>query len=160
MDHSENRVGIGPVQVGIIILALATAGVHLYLFFIEGFLGDSSMLPKFQFLFVGNFFAYLTLIAVLYLPVPSLASLRPIARVFLIAISLAAIASYFRVGVLDAVGNVDKVIEALLIILAAADAAVSGEGFAGGGMRGALAQLGIGLALGLGMFLFLSLFIG
>lgn len=160
MNRSETRTSIGPVQVGVVVLALATAGIHLYVFLIEGFLGNGEMLPIFQFLFVGNFLAYVALLAALYLPVSALAPLRPFARVFLIAISLAAIASYFRVGVFDVVGNVDKVIEVLLIVMVTADAALSGEGFAGGGMRGALAQLGIGVALGVGMFLFLSLFIG
>ncbi len=160
MDHTETRAGIGFAGIGVIVLALATAGIHLYDFLAHGFLGNAEMLPLFQFLFVGNFLAYLILLGVLYLPNSSLASLRPFARMFIIAISLAAIASYFRVEVYGLLGNVDKVIEVLLILFVAADAATSDDGFAGGGMRGALAQVGIGLAIGLGMFLFLSLFIG
>ncbi len=83
MDQSETRASIGPVQVGVVILALATAVIHLYGFLAHGFLGNADMLPLFQFLFVGNFLAYLILLAVLYLPSPSMASLRPFARVLL-----------------------------------------------------------------------------
>lgn len=160
MNQTETRAGIGPVQIGVITLALATAGIHLYLFFIEGFLGNGEMLPLFQLLFVVNFLAYVILVAALYLPVPSLARFRPVARVLLISIALASILSYYRVGVLDLLGNVDKIIEALLIVLATLDAGVSGEGFAGGGARGALVQLVIGVAVGIGMFLLLSTMIG
>ncbi len=160
MDQTEARASIGPVQVGVIVLALATAATHLYDFLAHGFLGNGEMLPLFQFLFVGNFLAYVIMLGVLYSPVSSLASLRPFARAFLIAISVAAIASYFRVEVYGLLGNVDKVIEVLLIAMVTADAALTGDEFAGGGMRGTLAQLGVGVALGVGMFLFLSLFIG
>lgn len=160
MNHAESRTSIGPVQVGVIVLALATAGTHLYEFLVAGFLGSGSMLPIFQFLFVGNFLAYVILVAVLYLPVSSLARLRPVARVFLIAISLASIASYFHVGVYSLLGNVTQIIGALLIILATIDAGVSGEEFAGGGVRGAIVQLVIGVAVGIVMFLILSTFIG
>ncbi len=158
MDRSEERASIGAVGVGVIMLALATAIIHIYLFLIEGFLGNGAMLPLFQFLFVGNFFAYVVLVAALYLPISSVARFRPVIRAFLIAIAFASILSYFRVGVFDTLGNIDKVVEVLLIVAATADAGMSG-GESGGG-RGAILQLVIGLAAGLGMFLFLSLFIG
>ncbi len=141
-------------------MALATAGIHLYLFLIEGFLGNGEMLPIFQLLFVGNFLAYVGLVAALYLPIPSLASLRPVARILLIAIALASIASYYHVAVFDLTGRIDKIIEVLLIVLAAADAGVSGEEFAGGGARGAVAQVVVGVAVGIVMFLVLSTMIG
>lgn len=157
MDQSEGRASIGAVGVGVIILALATAIIHIYLFFIEGFLGNGEMLPKFQFLFVGNFFGYLTLLAALYLPIAPLARFRPVVRAFLISIAFASILSYLRVGVFDLTGWIDKAIEVLLIVAVAADAAMSGEE---SGARGAVLQTAIGLAAGLGTFLFLSLFIG
>lgn len=160
VDQTETRASIGPIQVGVILLALATAGIHLYLFLIEGFLGDSSMLPIFQFLFVGNFLAYVGLVAAMYAPISSLARFRPFARILLIAIALASIVSYFHVDVLDALGNVDKVVEVLLIALVAADAGVSGEEFAGGRARGAIVQLVVGVAVGIAMFLILSIWIG
>ncbi len=40
MNSTETRLSIGAAQVGIALLALGTAGIHLYLFLIEGFLGS------------------------------------------------------------------------------------------------------------------------
>lgn len=128
MSATESRSSFSPVRVGALILALATAGIHLYLFLIEGFLGSGTMLPIYQLLFVGNVFGYVTLAVVLNLPVSSLARFRPVVRVMLIAIATASIISYFYVGVIDTTGNVDKVIEVLLIALLTVDAAVSDPG--------------------------------
>jgi hypothetical protein len=124
-NGTETRPRIGPVQIGVILLALAAAGIHLYLFLIEGFLGDSSMLVFYQVLFVANFLAYVTLAAALYLPISLLARIRPVVRVLLIAISVAAIISYFYVNVIDALGNITKVIEVLLIVLVTVDAGMA-----------------------------------
>ena len=154
---TDNQTSIGPIQIGALILALATAGVHLFLFLIEGFLGTAEMLPIYQFLFVGNFFAYVILAIALLLPIAPLARVRSIIRVLLIAIAVASIASYFYVNVLDLLGNIDKIIEVLLIVLVAADAATSGSGedlagrFAGGAI-GAVVQLVTGIVIGLVMF--------
>ncbi len=128
MSATESRSSFSPLRVGVLILALATAGIHLYLFLIEGFLGSGTMLPIYQLLFVGNVFAYVTLAVVLNLPVSSLARFRPVVRVLLIAIATASIISYFYVGVIDTTGNVDKVIEVLLIALLTVDAAASDPG--------------------------------
>jgi glucan phosphoethanolaminetransferase (alkaline phosphatase superfamily) len=163
MTSTENRPGIGAAQIGVLLLALAIAGVHLYLFLIEGFLGNGQMLPIYQLLFVGNFLAYLTLASALVLPVSLLARVRPLVGVLLIAIAVASITSYFYVGVLDVVGNITKAIEVLLILLVTAQAATSGAGddlagrFAGGGL-GAAVQLVVGIAVGVVMFLILTPF--
>ena len=122
-EASEARTSVGPVQIGVILLALATAGIHLYVFLIEGFLGDGSMLPIYQLLFVGNFFGYITLVIAMYF-IPLLASFRPIVRMLLMAMATAAIISYFYVGVTDTVGNIDKLIEVLLIALLLIDAGI------------------------------------
>lgn len=154
---SGGQTSIGPIQIGAAILALTTAGVHLFLFLIEGFLGSGSMLPIYQLLFVGNFFAYVILTVALLLPIAPLARFRSIVRTLLIAIAVASIASYFYVGVFDLLGNLDKVVEVLLIVLVTADAATSGSGedLAGrfaGGAAGAAVQLVAGLVVGLVMF--------
>ncbi len=127
MNATGTRPRIGPVRLGVIVLALATAGIHLYLFLIEGFLGDGSMLPIYQLLFVGNFLGYLTLVIALYF-VPPLARFRPVLRVLLISIATASIISYFYVGVTDTTGNAAKVIEVLLIALLTVDAGMSSSG--------------------------------
>ena len=161
MEHTEARQSIGTVQVGIALLALGTAGIHLYLFLIEGFLGNGKMLPIYQFLFVGNVLAYVSLSAVLVLPLSPLERVRSLVRVLLISIAVASIASYFYVGVLDAVGHIDKAIEVLLILLVTADAATSGSerdlaGRFAAGALGAVVQLVAGVAVGVVMFLALT----
>ncbi len=158
MNDTEARAGAGPVQVGAVLLALATAGIHLYLFLIEGYLGNGEMLPVYQLLFINNVLAYGTLAAALLLPISPLPQLRPITRTLLIAIAVASIVSYFYVGVTDLLGNVDKVIEALLIALLTINAAMSGQELGGRfprGVLGAAVQLAVGVVLGIGMFLFL-----
>lgn len=129
MSATGNRPSIGPVQIGVILLALVSGGIHLYFIFIEGFLSglptEQQMGPIYQFLFISNFFAYLTLAVAMYLPVSLLPRLRPIMRVMLIAIAMASIASYFAVGFYDTLGNVTQIVEALLIALVTVDAGMS-----------------------------------
>ncbi len=161
MEHTEDRSNIGTLGAGIALLALGTAGIHLYLFLIEGFLGNGKMLAIYQFLFVGNVLAYVSLAAVLLLPLNPLARVRSFVRVLLISIAVASIASYFYVGVLDAVGHTDKVIEVLLILLVTVDAATSGSekdlaGRFAGGALGAVVQLVVGVVVGVVMFLALT----
>ena len=161
MNSTEARPSIGAAQVGIALLALGTAGIHLYLFLIEGFLGSGTMLPIYQLLFVGNVLAYVTLAAALVLPISALARFRSFIRTLLIAIAVASIASYFYVGVLDAVGHIAKAIEVVLIVLVTVDAATSSpeEDLAGryaGGALGAAVQLAIGIVVGMVMFLALT----
>jgi hypothetical protein len=157
LDVSEVSTRIGPVQIGIILLALAAGAIHLYLFLIEGFLGNSAMLPFYQVLFVGNFFGYVSLATALYLPIPLLARLRPIVRIFLIGMTAASIISYFYVNVIDALGNVTQVIEFLLIALVTVEAGTArkehaeGGEDARGGIRSAIIELVIGIVLGVVM---------
>ncbi len=162
MARTETHASIPPVRIGIALLALGTAGIHLYLFLIEGFLGNGKMLPIYQLLFVGNVLAYATLAAFLLLS--PLARVRSFVRVALISIAVASIVSYFYVGVLDAVGHIDKAIEVLLIVLVTVDAATSrpGEDLAGrfaGGAAGAAVQLLTGVVVGTVMFLALTPFL-
>ena len=161
MDNTDTRAGISPVRIGIALLALGTAGIHLYLFLIEGFLGNGEMLPIYQLLFVGNVLAYTTLAASLL--ISPLGRVRSLVRVGLISIATASIASYFYVSVLDAVGHTDKTIEVLLILLVTVDAATSEpEGDLAGrfasGATGAAVQLVVGIAVGIVMFLALTPF--
>jgi hypothetical protein len=127
MNAAQTR--IGPVQVGVILLALVSGGVHLYFIFVEGFLSglspEQQMAPIYQLLFIGNFFAYVTLAAALYLPISLLSRFRPVVRIMLIAIATASIASYFKVGFYETVGNTTQIIEALLIALVTVDAGMS-----------------------------------
>ena len=163
MDNTAIRAVVFPVRIGVALLALGTAGIHLYLFLIEGFLGNGEMLPIYQLLFVGNVFAYVTLADLLLLSLSPLARVRSFVRVALVSIAVASIASYFYVGVLDAVGHIDKIIEVLLVVLVTVDAATSGgegdlAGRFAGGASGAAVQLVAGIAVGIVMFLALTPF--
>jgi hypothetical protein len=158
MNDTQARAGVGLVQVGAVLLALATASIHLYLFLIEGYLGSGTMLPIYQLLFINNVLAYVTLAAALLVPISPLPQIRPLTRTALTAIAVASIVSYFYVGVTDLLGNIDKIIEVLLIVLLTINAAMSGQELGGrypGGVLGAVAQLVVGVVLGIGMFLFL-----
>jgi hypothetical protein len=76
----------------------------------------------------------------------------------LTAIPVASIASYYYVGVIDFLGNIDKIIEVLLIVLLTIKAAMSGQELGGRyprGVLGAAVQLVVGVVLGIGMFFFL-----
>ena len=158
MSGTQARAGIDPVHVGAAVLTLATAGIHLSLFLIEGYLGSGEMLPIYQLLFINNVLAYGTLAAALLVPVSPLPEVRPLTRTALTAIAVASIVSYFYVGVTDLLGNIDKIIEVLLIVTLTIGAAISGGGLGGrfpGGVLGAALQLVVGVGLGIGMFLFL-----
>ena len=158
MSYTGTRPSIGPVLVGAVLLALATAGIHLYLFLIEGYLGNGEMLPIYQLLFINNILIYVTLAVALLLPIPPLPRVRPVTRTMLTAIAVASIISYYHVGVTDFLGNIDKIIEVLLIVLLTVNAAMSGGEFGGGyarGVLGAAVQLVVGIGIGIAMFLFL-----
>ncbi len=116
--QARTRPGFGPVQAGIILLALATAFIHLYLVF-----SDEQMSRVAVVLFTLNFLGYVTLVSALYAPIPALARLRPLTRLLLIAFAATTIAGYFYVGVFELIGWIDKAIEALLIALLLMEAA-------------------------------------
>jgi hypothetical protein len=99
----------------------------------------------------------------LLLPLSPLARVSSFVRVALISVAVVSIAAYFYVGVLDAVGHIDKIIEVLLVVPVTVDAATSGaeEDLAGrfaSGATGAAVQLVTGIAVGTIMFLALTPF--
>lgn len=160
MTQAQTQPYIVPVQVGVILLTLATASIHLYLFLIEGYLGTGTMAPVYQLLFINNVLVYVTLAVALILPISPLPQVRPITRIMLTAVAVASIASYYHVGVFDLVGRIDKIIEVLLIVLVTVNAALPGSGVEFGerytrGVLGAAVQLVVGVAVGILMFLFL-----
>lgn len=105
----------GPIRVGIIVLTVVTAIVHLYL----GFQG----LP----LFVLNGLGYLALLAALYLPLPQLVPYRNAIRWVLVGYTALTIVLWLIItgGNSTATGYIDKVVELLLIALLLAEARAS-----------------------------------
>ena len=100
------------LRIGIIVLTVATAAVHLYL----GFQG----LP----LFVLNGLGYLALLAALYLPIPRLLPYRNAVRWVLVGYTALTILLWLVItgGISAAIGYMDKVVEVLLIIMLLAEA--------------------------------------
>ena len=111
MASSRTSVGLG-LGVGIFLLTLGTAGIHL-------FLGLNFGLP----LFILNGLGYLGLLAALQLPVPQLARFRGAARWTLMGYTALTIVLFFIMAPeYMIIGYVDKAIEVALIALLLADA--------------------------------------
>ena len=104
------------LKLGIIVLTVVTAGIHLYL-------GLSSGLPP----FVLNGLGYLTLLAALYGPIPQLVPYQNAIRWLLIGFAALTIVLWLVItgGNSTAIGYIDKVVEVLLIILLVAESRAS-----------------------------------
>ena len=101
------------LRVGIVLLTLATALIHLQLAFPD---------PA----FILNGLGYLTLLAALYLPVGRLARYRNVVRWVLIGFTALTIFLWILLGARTPIGYVDKAIEVALIVLLLLEARRSG----------------------------------
>lgn len=106
------------VRIGIIVLALATALIHIRLAF---------FFPTPDPLFLLNGIGYLGLLGLLYLPLGGLPRFRPIVRVVLILYTALTITLWFVItgGQGTALAYIDKTVEVLLIVLLVAEALTS-----------------------------------
>jgi biotin transporter BioY len=108
------------LRVGIFVLTLATALIHIFLAF--------SAIPYYGLnfgvmLFILNGLGYLGLLAVLQLPIPRLARFRSAARWVLVAYAALTIVLWVIMApVFDFIGYTDKAIEIVLIALLLAEA--------------------------------------
>ena len=150
---AEIRPRIGPVQIGVILMSLVTAGIHLYY---DIYIEDPAR-PGFW-LFVGNVIGFLVLPAALYSSIPLVGRFRRAVRAMLIAQATASVISFLYVYLVilqtsfDRVGLVAKAAEILVIVLLTVEAAMNkGEGNERGA-GSALVQLVVGLLLGAGLF--------
>ena len=114
-----SSVGLS-LGVGIFLLTVATAVIHLYL----AFTAIGSMGFNFGvMLFILNGLGYLGLLAVLQLPIRQLERFRSAARWALVAFAALTIVLFFLMApVYTIIGYVDKAIEVALIALLLADA--------------------------------------
>jgi hypothetical protein len=103
----------GPLRIGVILLTVGTAVIHLYLGF-QGF-------P----LFVLNGLGYLGLLAALILPIPRISEYRNLTRWVLVGYTALTIFLWILVGSRNAIGYVDKIIELALIALLVLGARIS-----------------------------------
>ena len=97
-----NKITIGSLQWGIIVLTIATAVIHF-----------SLLLP----LFILNGLGYLTLLAALYLPIPVLANYRNWVRWALMGFTALTIILWVIMGARSPLGFIDKALEVVLIVL-------------------------------------------
>jgi membrane-bound ClpP family serine protease len=100
----------GPLRVGVILLTVGTALIHLYLG-LQGF-------P----LFVLNGFGYLGLLAALILPIPRISEYRNLVRWVLVGYTALTILFWILVGARNSIGYADKVMELVLVVLLVLDA--------------------------------------
>jgi hypothetical protein len=91
------------LRVGVIVLTVGTALIHLYLG-LQGF-------P----LFVLNGLGYLTLLAALILPIPRISDYRNLTRWILLGYTALTIFLWIVVGARTVIGYTDKIIEIVLI---------------------------------------------
>jgi hypothetical protein len=128
MTLPRKTTRFGALQVAICVLALATAGVHIYLGVITTIMvatqpeataaaGGAAALGFFAALFYLDGLAYIVLTAALYHP--AFARFRRLTRWALIALTAATIVAYFALiqGHYDALGIGNKITEVALIVL-------------------------------------------
>ena len=102
---------ISPIDTGIIILVLITAGVHFSLNVIMG---------HFSPLFTLNGIGYLGLLGLLFLPLPVARDHRKLLRLALLAFVVVTIVSWLAIGDKSWwVGIADKFLEVVLVVLLA-----------------------------------------
>jgi hypothetical protein len=92
------------IQIVIVLLAVATAIVHLTLSFPDP-------------VFILNGLGYLGLTAALFLPLPFFKDHRPLVRYVLIGFTLVTIIGWVLIGMRTVEGYTDKLVEIVLIVL-------------------------------------------
>ena len=99
----------GGIRIGIILLTLGTALIHLQLNFPDP-------------VFILNGLGYLALLAALFVPIPQIARYRNAVRLVLVGYAALTILLWVLVGARTPIGYIDKVIEIALISLLLLDA--------------------------------------
>jgi len=102
------RKRIGILQVGIILLTVATALIHFYL---------NVLMGKLDLLFTLNGIGYLGLLAILFVEFPILKLQPRLVKWLLIIFTATTIFLWVLFGERSLLGYVDKLIEVLLLIL-------------------------------------------
>ncbi len=108
MSAISTKVKFGPLQIGIVLLAAATAIIHLTLAF---------PLSLGNVMFILNCLGYLGLTAALFLPLPYAKDHRPLVRYALMGFTALTIILWVAIGMRTAIGYSAKIIEVALIAL-------------------------------------------
>ena len=110
---STGDPAIDPLRIGVIVLTVGTALIHLYLG-LQGF-------P----LFILNGLGYLGLLAALILPIPVISDYRSLTRWVLVGYTALTIFLWILVGARNSIGYADKIIEIVLVALLVLEASRS-----------------------------------
>lgn len=106
---AQTATRFGTLQIGIILLTLATAIIHFYLAFV--------VMQTFDIIFFLNGLGYLALLGAMYLPLPFLDGQRNLVRWVFIGYTLVTIIAWFIMGdINDRLAWVTKAIEVVLIV--------------------------------------------
>jgi hypothetical protein len=111
---SRQRPKIGALQIAIILLATATAIIHLYLAFaiLIPHMGKGGGAP-----FILNGIGYFVLLGALYLPLAVLDRWRSLVHWVFIGYTALTVVLWFAIGTRDTIAYIDKIIEVMLIVL-------------------------------------------
>jgi hypothetical protein len=109
----NQKIKVGPLQWGIILLTVVTALVHLDLAY-SGIIHRMSFL---SIMFLFNGLGYLTLLAALYLPIAPLAGYRAWVRWVLMGFTALTVILWVIMGGRFSLAYIDKVVEIALIVL-------------------------------------------
>jgi hypothetical protein len=101
---NSKQVAIGPLQIGIIVLTLITAGIHLQLVF-----------PSVMFILNG--LGYLGLLAAYFLPLPFFKDNRRLVRWAFMGFTLVTILAWVIIGSRIPIAYITKIVEVALIAL-------------------------------------------
>lgn len=101
-EGTQSRFGLG--QVAIVVLALATALIHIWL-----------AIPETMVAFYLNGAGYIALVIALHLPL--LSRWKRLARILLIGYTLLTIVLWLLIGEQNLLAYADKLVEVLLVIL-------------------------------------------
>jgi hypothetical protein len=106
---NKYQLQLSTLRIGILILSLLTALIHIYLAF--QFPNGTDII------FVLNGLGYLGLAALLYLPLPSMQRYRPLVRWMLIGYTALTVILWVLIGARNAIAYFDKLIELGLMAL-------------------------------------------
>jgi hypothetical protein len=110
---NQTKTQMSPRMLGIIVLTIATALIHLILAFPAMSQGDMTTFIMFLFNAIG----YLVLLAAYYLPLPLAKHYPKLVRWVFIAFTAVTILGWVAIGLRIPIAYVDKLIELVLIIL-------------------------------------------
>lgn len=108
-NQAATNPSIGATQIGILLLALVTATVHLVLLNIQ--------MGKIDILFTLNGLGYLALLAAYFLPLPLARENRSLVRWAFMAFAAITVLAWVLIGLRTALGYLTKIDELLLIWL-------------------------------------------